>query len=194
MRFDMSVETGQLQLHKRRLPRCRALWNGSAEIRAGVRCRAPSDRHTPDANQQGKTRGLPATPKVVQGDALIRCSLQSEVGRRSIGREGCGRFSYHLVRLVFFHAITSALVLCNLDTSATAFLTAEQREKFGRFAGNKSAKVELIPASLLKASPTDAGRAAVGTTDPIRQVALVSGDGPTRRYFPSAGRYGRFWE
>ena len=128
MRFDMSVETGQLQLHKRRLPRCRALRNGIAEIRAGVRCRAPSDRHAPGAHQQGKTRELPATPKVVQGDALIRCSLQGEAGRRSIGREGCERFSYHLVRLVFFHAITSALVLSNLDTSTTAFFAAKQRK------------------------------------------------------------------
>ena len=152
----------------------------------------PSDRHTPGANQQGKTRGLPASPKVAQGDALIRRSLQSEVGRRSIGREGCGPFSYHLVRLVFFHAITSALVLCNLDTSATAFLTAEQREKFGRFAGNKSAKVGLIPALLLKASPTDLGLSATGTTDPVRQVVLASNVDLTRQYFPSTGHDGRF--
>ena len=192
MRFDVSVETGQLQLHKRRLPRCRALRNGIAEIRAGVRCRAPSDRHAPGAHQQGKTRELPATPKVVQGDALIRCSLQGEAGRRSIGREGCQRFSYHLVRLVFFHAITSALVLSNLDTSTTAFFAAKQRKKFGRFAGNKSVKVVLIPASLLKASPTDAGLSAVGTTDPVRQVALASDVDPTRQYFPSTGRDGRF--
>ena len=188
----MSVETSQLQLHKRRLPGCRALRNGIAEIRARVRCKAPSDRHTPGVNQQGKTRGLPATPKVAQGDALTRCSLQSEAGRRSIGREGCQRFSYHSVRLVFFHAITSALVLSNLDTSTTAFSTAKQRKKFGRFTGNKSVKVVLIPASLLKASPTDAGLSAVGTTDPVRQVALASDDDPTRQYFPLAGRGGRF--
>ena len=73
-------------------------------------------------------------------------------------------------------------------------LTAEQREKFGRFAGNKSVRVGLILALLLKASPTNADRTAVGTTDPIRQVAFVSSDGLTRRYFPLADRYGRFWE
>ena len=137
-------------------------------------------------------QGLPTSLKVAQGDALIRRSLKSEVGCRSIGREGCGRFSYHLVRLVFFHAITSALVLCNLDMSATAFLTAEQREKFGRFAGNKSVKVGLIPASLLKASPTDAGQSAAGTTDPVRQVVLASNVDLTQQYFPSTGRDGRF--
>ena len=147
-------------------------------------------RHTTHRTPISRVKREDCRP-VAQGDALIRRSLQSEVGRRSTRREGCGRSSY-LVRLVFFHATTSALVLCNLDASTTIFSIAKRCEKFGRFAGNKSVKVLLISAPLLKASPADAGLSAEETIDPVRRVAFASSVDLTRRYFLSTGRDGRF--
>ena len=68
-----------------------------------------------------------------------------------------------------------------------------QFEKIGIFLPPQQGVFETRGnATLVKASPTDAGLSAVGTTDPVRQVAFASSDDPTRRCFPSAGRDGRF--